>query len=55
MAQVTKQTTIGEMLRIDPNIAAILMRAVCTASAARPHRVSPWKRLALYMALTLIS
>ena len=27
MAQVTKQTTIGEMLRIDPNIAAILMRA----------------------------
>ena len=27
MAQVTKETTIGEMLRIDPNIAAILMRA----------------------------
>ncbi len=27
MAQVTKETTIGEMLRMDPNIAAILMRA----------------------------
>ena len=27
MAQVTKETTIGEMLRMDSNIAAILMRA----------------------------
>ena len=26
MAQVSKETTIGELLRIDPNCAAILMR-----------------------------
>ena len=26
MAQVTKDTTIGELLSIDPNTAAILMR-----------------------------
>ena len=26
MAQVPKETTIGELLRIDPNCAAILMR-----------------------------
>ena len=27
MAQVTKETTIGELLAMDPNSAAILMRA----------------------------
>ncbi|MBQ1310814.1 MAG: DUF1858 domain-containing protein [Blautia sp.] len=27
MAQVTKNTLIGELLQIDPNIAVILMRA----------------------------
>ena len=26
MAQVSKETTIGELLRIDPNCAAIIMR-----------------------------
>ncbi len=27
MAKITKQMTIGELLQMDPNIAAILMRA----------------------------
>ena len=39
MAQVSKETTIGELLRIDPNCAAILYEnGECTASAARLHR-----------------
>ena len=49
MAQVSKETTIGELLRIDPNCAAILMRMGMHCIGCPSHRWSLWKRLLWFM------
>ena len=56
MAQVTKDTTIGELLSIDPNTAGISYEnGNCIALDARLLRERLWKRLLWFMDLTAIS
>ena len=49
MAQVSKETTIGELLRIDPNCAAILMRMGMHCIGCPSSQMESLKRLLWFM------
>ena len=50
MTGVTKDMTIGEILRANPEVAPVLLEE-CIAWDALLHRERPWKRQLWYMAL----
>ena len=53
--EVTKDMLIGEILKKDQTIAAILMASGMHCVGCQLHRVKVWKKLLWFMAWTVMS
>ncbi len=54
MDGITKEMTIGEILRANPDVAPVLMEAGIVLDAPR-HRANPWKRPQWFTDWTLMN